>query len=109
MRAHPPRNAREERAMPANPFVWYELRTSDPAAAEAFYTAVVGWRAQAASGGGKPYTVLSIDEGPVAGLMAIPDEVPAAGRRPRWLGYIAAAVARLHRGRRRRQRDPPAR
>ena len=32
-------------------FVWYELLTSDPAAAERFYGAVLGWRARAAAEG----------------------------------------------------------
>jgi uncharacterized protein len=29
-----------------NPFVWYELMSSDVASAKAFYTGVVGWTAQ---------------------------------------------------------------
>ena len=31
-------------------FIWYELLTSDPAAAEQFYGAVLGWRARRAEG-----------------------------------------------------------
>ena len=28
-------------------FIWYELMTTDPKAAEAFYASVVGWRPSA--------------------------------------------------------------
>ncbi|WP_408021716.1 VOC family protein [Siccirubricoccus phaeus] len=30
---------------PHGDFIWYELLTSDPQAAEAFYGAVLGWQA----------------------------------------------------------------
>ena len=33
----------EHAPMPAGSFIWYELMTPDPAAAKAFYDAVVGW------------------------------------------------------------------
>ena len=33
------------------PFVWYELMTSDAAAAEKFYKTVVGWKTQDMSHG----------------------------------------------------------
>ena len=38
-------------------FVWAELMTPDPKSAEAFYTKVVGWTAEAFPGSGVPYTV----------------------------------------------------
>jgi predicted enzyme related to lactoylglutathione lyase len=31
-------------------FCWYELMTTDPKAAEAFYSAVVGWRLSRSTG-----------------------------------------------------------
>ena len=76
--------------MPASPnaFVWYELMTTDPDAAEAFYRAVVGWGAQDAGQGGVRYTLLTADDRPVAGLMGLPQEACAAGARPGWIGYI---------------------
>jgi predicted enzyme related to lactoylglutathione lyase len=76
--------------MPASPnaFVWYELMTTDPDAAEAFYRAVVGWGAQDAGQGGVRYTLLTADARPVAGLMELPQEACAAGARPGWIGYI---------------------
>src|SRR4051794_23280784 len=76
--------------MPATPnaFVWYELMTTDPDAAEAFYRAVVGWGAQDAGQGGMPYTLLTADDRHVAGLMGLPQEACAADARPGWIGYI---------------------
>jgi uncharacterized protein len=38
--------------------VWYELMTTDPAAAETFYTNVVGWTAAPMQGSPQPYTIL---------------------------------------------------
>ena len=53
-------------------FVWYELMTPDPAAAQAFYAAVVGWGAQDASQPGKPYRLLTVGGAPIGGLMGLP-------------------------------------
>jgi len=69
-------------------FVWYELLTSDPAAAEGFYGAVFGWRARPAGGAPVEYRIFGTGEADVAGLMAIPADAASAGMRPRWLGYI---------------------
>jgi hypothetical protein len=52
-------------------FIWYELMTSDPQAAEAFYAAVVGWKMADAGQPGMRYT-----------MMAIPAEAARAGARP---------------------------
>ncbi|TIT21357.1 MAG: VOC family protein, partial [Mesorhizobium sp.] len=42
------------------PFFWYELMTTDLDAAEAFYTAVVGWKAQLFEAPGMPrYIVMN--------------------------------------------------
>ena len=70
-------------------FIWYELMTSDPAAAERFYGAVLGWRTRlAAEGAPVDYRIFGTGEADVAGLMAVPAEAAAAGMRPRWLGYV---------------------
>ena len=71
-------------------FVWYELMTSDPKAAEAFYRDVVGWGAQAAptTMPGMEYTLLTAGAVPVAGLMAVPAAGAAMGARPGWIGYV---------------------
>ena len=45
--------------MPTSPasFVWYDLMTTDAKAAEAFYSGVVGWRAQDAGMPDRSYTI----------------------------------------------------
>jgi predicted enzyme related to lactoylglutathione lyase len=65
-------------------FFWYELMVPDTKAAEAFYSAVVGWSATPFAGG--DYTVLSAGDQGVGGIMAAPQGVP-----PHWIGYIHAA------------------
>lgn len=68
-------------------FIWYELATTDPAAARAFYRTVVGWEMQA-FGGGADYTVLDAGDGQIGGIMALPAEARATGLGPCWMGYI---------------------
>lgn len=69
-------------------FAWYELMTTDAAAAEAFYKAVVGWNARDASRPGMTYTSFLAGSTPVAGVMSLPEDACAAGARPGWLGYV---------------------
>lgn len=73
----------------ASPFVWYELMTTDPAAAQAFYSRVIGWQAADAGMPGMAYTLLSAGPHQVGGLMALPAEACAAGVPPNWTGYVA--------------------
>lgn len=77
--------------MSASNFIWYELMTSDMAAAETFYGKVVGWTPQHWGGNDMPYTLMNVGEVGVAGIMNIPDEAKAMGTPPMWLGYIHAA------------------
>lgn len=70
-------------------FVWYELMTTDAAAAEAFYIGVIGWSAKDAGMPDKPYTILAAGEVPVGGLMELPESASSAGARPGWIGYVA--------------------
>ena len=69
-------------------FVWYDLMTTDLHAAKTFYAKVVGWTAADAGMGGHPYTLFSMGESIVAGLMPIPEDAGAQGARPCWSGYI---------------------
>jgi uncharacterized protein len=70
-------------------FVWYDVMTTDTKAAEAFYSAVVGWKVADAGMGDRPYTILSAGDAMIGGLMPIPDEARAMGVPPCWTGYIA--------------------
>ena len=78
-------------ATPQGSFVWYELMTSDPAAATAFYTKVVGWTAADSGMPGMQYTLVSAGADQVGGIMATPEEARAMGAPPAWTGYIAVA------------------
>ncbi len=83
-----------------SPFVWYELMTSDPKAAAAFYRSVIGWTAADAGMPGMDYTLLSVGDTAIAGLMALPEDARAMGAPPAWVGYIGvddvdAAAERL--------------
>jgi predicted enzyme related to lactoylglutathione lyase len=69
-------------------FIWYELTTTDMAAAKAFYCEVVGWGTQDASMPGMPYTLFTAGGTPVCGMMALPEDARMSGFRPSWLGYV---------------------
>jgi uncharacterized protein len=69
-------------------FAWYELITTDVAAAQAFYTEVIGWGARDASTPALAYTLFTAGEVPVGGLMGLPDEARSKGATPRWVGYV---------------------
>jgi uncharacterized protein len=75
---------------PYGQFVWYELMTTDPKAATAFYESVVGWKGQDA-GMPEPYTLLMAGANHIGGLMGLPAEAAAHGAQPAWLGYVSVA------------------
>jgi uncharacterized protein len=74
-------------------FVWHELMTSDPAAAEAFYKEVVGWATVKMDMPGFVYTTWMAGETPVGGLMATTPEAKAMGAPPSWLAYVEVTDA----------------
>jgi predicted enzyme related to lactoylglutathione lyase len=76
-------------------FIWCELMTTDAAGAEAFYTHVVGWKAQDSGlpGIDYSYTVIGIGGADIGGILALPKEASEAGARPGWMGYVAVADA----------------
>jgi predicted enzyme related to lactoylglutathione lyase len=70
--------------------LWYELMTTDMKAAEAFYTAVVGWTAAPFEGTPQPYVLFKRSgEVPVAGLLNRPDDVKMP---PFWAMYVGVAT-----------------
>jgi uncharacterized protein len=72
-------------------FVWYELMTTDVAAAEAFYAKAVGWKTCDSGMPGMKYTLLSAGDYTVGGVMALDADAIAGGARPGWGGYVGVA------------------
>ena len=73
-------------------FVWYELMTSDPAGAKAFYQAVVGWTVQdweKKQDGMPEYAMWVAGERPVGGVMLLAEEAKAMGAPTHWLAHVA--------------------
>ena len=68
-------------------FVWYDLMTTDPDAAQSFYTELIGWGTQAWDGP-MPYTMWTNHDVPLGGVVTLPDEAKQAGAPPHWLAYI---------------------
>ena len=75
-------------SQPNNRFVWYELMTTDNAAASAFYRAVVGWEPRDSGMPGMDYTLLKAQDVEIAGMMDLPDELLSMGVPPCWTGYV---------------------
>lgn len=83
--------------------IWYELLTSDLAAAAPFYHAVLGWSiaAEADPMGGMDYRmIVRTDGGMAGGAMMIDAAMAASGVKPGWLIYfgvddVDASVARI--------------
>jgi predicted enzyme related to lactoylglutathione lyase len=85
---------------PHGRFIWYELMTTDIKRAKAFYASVVGWGSRGASTPGSAYSLFTIIDLPVAGLMNLPEGAIRAGAPPHWIGYVGvddvdAAVNRV--------------
>jgi predicted enzyme related to lactoylglutathione lyase len=83
-------------------FAWYELTTTDLAAAKAFYARVVGWDVRDASTPGLAYALFSANGRLAAGAMELPPPARTMGAAPRWTGYVAvedvdAAAAHIRR------------
>ena len=67
--------------------VWYELMTTDTAAAETFYKKVVGWTSAPFDASPTPYTTFKLSgEVQVAGLMKKPEGMNMP---PSWAMYVA--------------------
>ena len=67
-------------------WIWFELWTSDPDAAQRFYGDVVGWQATPSGMADMDYRLFRAHDGEIAGLMPLPEQ--DADAVPGWLGYI---------------------
>lgn len=70
----------------ASNFFWYDLVTTDTAAAAKFYGDVVGWTYEDMSQPGNAYGIFKVGDAGVAGLMPFPHGMQG---HPGWNGYIA--------------------
>ncbi len=80
--------------VPKGRFVWYDLMTTDPAAATDFYAKVAGWGTQEWTESGEgmpPYKMWTVNGNPFGGLMELPEEARQGGAPPHWLAYIAVS------------------
>jgi predicted enzyme related to lactoylglutathione lyase len=68
-------------------FCWYDLMTTDVAAAAVFYEKVLGWKATPTDSSGAPYFMLSNGETGVGGMMLIGPE-HESDMKPGWNGYV---------------------
>ena len=68
-------------------FVWNELLTRDVEAARKFYGAVAGWTFKPMPIANGTYWLAEIDGRPVAGIMAMPEDLPATVP-PHWFEYL---------------------
>jgi predicted enzyme related to lactoylglutathione lyase len=80
-------------------FVWYEYLAKDPNAAIDFYTDVAGWKTQPFGEGGD-YVMWVGNQGPLGGVMKLPDAVEKMGVPPHWMAHVQvenvdAAVSRV--------------
>jgi uncharacterized protein len=69
-------------------FVWYDLVTTDPAAAERFYAAVVGWGTEVWKQDASTYTMWTASGIPLGGIMMMPADAKMRGEMPHWLAYV---------------------
>jgi predicted enzyme related to lactoylglutathione lyase len=71
-------------------FVWYDLMTSDPAAAQRFYPPLTGWKTQKfeQSKPDMPYTMWTSGGAPLGGVAQITREQSAMGAKPSWLPSV---------------------
>ncbi len=69
-------------------FVWYELLTTEPKAAMAFYKDVVGWTTQPFEGG---YEMWVGSQGPLGGTMMLPEPAKKMGAPPHWMAHVEVA------------------
>jgi uncharacterized protein len=63
-------------------FVWYELVTTDVAAATAFYARLMSWGAWDASTPGRPYILFGDGKSAISALTPLPDDARQMGVEP---------------------------
>ncbi|WP_380880126.1 VOC family protein [Sphingomonas sp. DBB INV C78] len=70
-------------------YIWYELLTSDAAAAQSFYALILGWHFADSGQQAMDYRIINAGPNSVGGVMEITPDMAKHGAKPVWLGYIA--------------------
>jgi uncharacterized protein len=70
-------------------FAWYELMTTDVAAARTFYGEVMGWEAWDTAMPGGAYTLFTAGRAAAGAALELPADARNMGARPSWIGYVA--------------------
>jgi hypothetical protein len=73
--------------------VWYDLMSTDPAKAVAFYTKLIGWTMTPMPYEGGSYEMWTGPRGPLGGVMQLPEEAKQMGAPPHWLMYVGTPDA----------------
>jgi hypothetical protein len=70
--------------------IWYELMSTEPAAARRFYAAVVGWQIDESppEGSTMDYRMISAGDGLVGGVFTLTAEMARQGAAPCWMMYL---------------------
>jgi hypothetical protein len=88
----PPLNSPANTELHPGKFIWGDLFTADPEAAEKFYTGLFGWKSTAIERTGAknthPYIILSVGGRPVAGIAQRPGKMKDQIH-GRWVGYVS--------------------
>jgi len=74
--------------MTASNFIWYELLTSDPDAAQIFYRDVVGYTIIPSVNPELDYRMWALGKVVLGGMMEIPEKAAKMGMPPTWVGYL---------------------
>jgi predicted enzyme related to lactoylglutathione lyase len=69
-------------------FVWYELHSPDAGPAQTFYRGVLGWSTQDAGMPDGSYTMISVENAPIGGILQKPASTFPSGVGAYWVGYI---------------------
>lgn len=79
---------------PTGGFIWYELMTTNPDGAAAFYGPIVGWTIVGEPDPAAPVEyrhILRSDGGSGGGVLKLTEQMCANGGRPIWAGYLHVA------------------
>lgn len=72
-------------------FVWHDFFAKDRKAAIAFYSELLAWKTQPFTEGGGDYLMWVGSQGPLGGVMSLPDDMAKMGAPPHWTAHVQVA------------------